>query len=95
MSADELFPTPETLSPRLVWMRRHEIKTLHRDDLPEKAGQWEAYIGDYQTAVDKTINDTEARFYPDESPYLAWGETEEDAVLELAKNNQWKLWNEE
>ncbi len=95
MSGDTLFDVPESLSPRLAWMRKHGIQTLKRDDLPCEAGRWEAYVGDYEAAVTKTINDSDARFYPDESPHLAWGQTEEEAVMELAQNNEWPLWNEE
>lgn len=95
MTQENLFDVPETLSPRLAWLKKHEIKTLHRDDLSDEAGRWEAYVGEYQFAIDETFADRESGFYPDESPFLAWGETEDDAILELAKNNGWKLWNEE
>lgn len=82
-------------SPKRAWLKKRGIQTLQRTDIPAEAGRWEAYVGDYQKAIDSTINDSEARFYPDESPHLAWGETEEDAILNLAKNNNWPLWNEE
>lgn len=91
---DTLFPASEieSKSPRLLWMERHGIQTMHRNDLPSDAGRWEAYVGEYEAAVTRTLTDSESRFYPDESPFLAWGETEEEAVLALAKNNRWPLW---
>jgi len=36
----ELFDTPESLSPRLAWMKRHSIGTYQIE-----SGEWEAYKG--------------------------------------------------
>ena len=89
-----LFPLAEiaSKSPRLLWLESHGIRTLYRDDLPAKAGRWEAFVGDYEKAVEETLLSTHTDFYTYESHFLAWGETEEDAILALAENNGWPLW---
>lgn len=91
----ELFPA-ETVameSPRLRWMKRHDVKTKKRTDLNRDVEPWEAWTGEYDFALEETLKGVKC--YPDASPFLAWGKTEDDALLHLAENNGWKLWNEE
>lgn len=78
----DLFNIPEYPSPRLVWMREHDVQVGRyvRDD---GQGQpvWYAAIGDEESASD------------DESE-IAYGDTEDEAIVNLAKVNGWRLWNE-
>ncbi len=78
---NELFKTPETLSPRLAWMREKDVKTR------EAEGDWAAYIGDpphdrYSLAMMKHRKE------------IALGDSEEEAIFALAKAQGWTLWNE-
>lgn len=85
-SMNELFEESEvqSLSPRLRWMQKHGIRTLERHDTGDKLKCDEA--------MKKTFDDVESRFYPDDSPYLAWGVDEIEALTRLAKNRNLKLW---
>lgn len=71
---DLLFDAPEQPSPRLAWMRKHNIH-VRRD--PEE-GEWVA-----STQGPTGVN------------YWGFGETEDEAMAELALKRGWKLWNEE
>ena len=75
---NELFKIPETLSPRLQWMRDHDVKTIPDawDSFYERE-RWAAYTG--------TIADM---------PELYYGDTEDEAIVDLAKKNNLKLCNE-
>ena len=79
-STSFLFPveTIEKPSPKLEWLKTHNISTKYRRDLPTDCGRWEAYVGDYNAAIDKTFNDDDAYDgYPCESPFLASGMSDE------------------
>ena len=82
MSEIELFPTNELLteSPRLIWVRRHGLRTRK---LP--SGLWVAW-----RAIDVARGEQALGRYV--SPV---GSTEEEALIELAKDAGLKLWNEE
>jgi hypothetical protein len=72
---DELFAVPESLSPRLRWMRRHGITTRRNDITETPSANWEAYqacSGDWEP-----------------------GDTEHDAIANLAEALGIRLWNEE
>jgi len=94
MNSDELF-APESvtmLSPRLSWMVRHDVRTKKRADLVHDVDPWEAWVGEYEYALTETLQGTKC--YPDASPFLAWGADEDEAIIRLAENNGWRLWNE-
>ena len=82
----ELFKESEmnVKSPRLLWLEKHDIRTKLRTDLNKDEGEWEAYVGDYKTAVENMLADTRA--YPPDTPYMGWGETEQEAIDILAQN---------
>jgi hypothetical protein len=71
----ELFPLEETLSPRLLWMRNHSIRTYHN---PEMSIPWMA-ICEPREADDETKT--------------ARADSEDAALVELAKKLNLKLWN--
>jgi hypothetical protein len=70
----ELFDVPESLSPRLAWIKKHRA-TVHWS---EEDAEYYAYMGSC-CSVD----------------WYGWGETEDDALFEMAKKRGLKLWNEE
>lgn len=87
----ELFPVQEMAmdSPRLKWKKKHQIQTrknVHGDPEP-----WEAWWGDYSEALERQLGSC-GHVY---GPFLAVGETEEDALVQYSKSNGIKLWNEE
>jgi len=68
---DNLFDVPEQLSPKLQWMKAHNVTTQkHEGDNIANGTQWEARVPN------------------------GIGDTEDEAIVELAKANNWKLWNE-
>ena len=84
----ELFPPEEvqSMSPRLLWMVEHGIRTMinRRGDVEP----WEAFVGDRTTAIEDTASN--AHF----SKLIQWGASEDYALYKLAVINGWPLWNE-
>jgi hypothetical protein len=85
----ELFKMEKHLSPRLAWMKNHRIRTHewkqvegdHNTFSHLGFGRWVAYVG--------KMPDLEG-----EGNYCH-GDTEDEAVVNLARANGWKNWNEE
>ena len=86
-----LFNLPVQLSPRLAWLKNHDVKTHEFTNDPTDCrtlnhlgfGRWIAFIG-------KTVP-------PHEDSNRTWvnGDTEDEALVNIAKLMGWKLWNEE
>ena len=86
---DELFQIPETLSPRLRWMREHQIDIVDSGLDHEPGDECEitgnrlfrfwAFQGGKQTKTEIAE---------------AGGDTEDEAIVALAKKLNLKLWNE-
>lgn len=87
----ELFPVEKILSPRLAWFLNHNVSTHEfRNDPKDELtlnhlgfGRWIAFVG--------------KRIPAHENANRIWanGETEDEAIVNLAKGMRWKLWNEE
>lgn len=76
MTQTTLFEVQESLSPRLQWMKKHNITTGFTSK--------RIYFAFYNHDIGKdTISNT------------GRGESEEDALIDFAKNNNISLWNEE
>lgn len=75
----DLFPTTKTLSPRLAWIKKRDVRTLNTGGDIDGDNPWVAWIGDAM---------------PPEGCY-GEGDTEHDAITHLAKRQGWPLWNEE
>lgn len=71
---DTLLDVPESLSPRLLWMKQHGIITLMRKGILNGGPmvQWDASNGAIHAVA----------------------ETEDDALTDLAKKLNIRLWNE-
>lgn len=84
--ADELFPSEAIASesPRLRWMKAHDVHTLDSRIQPEP---WSAWVGELTAAIAVGGDNPEIGGY-------AVGETEDDAICALAKARGWRLWNE-
>ena len=83
----ELFDIPETLSPRLKWMREHSIEVVD-SGLDHDPGDECEVTGDrlyrYWAVIEGTVCTNEE----------AGGDTEDAAIVALAKKLNLKLWNE-
>lgn len=89
--SETLFAMPETPSPRMVWLRDKNVRT-HRNDgvsagdecefTGEPIAVWCAFIGEPPVGIRA-------------EGFLGFGDTEDDAIADLAKKRGWKLWNEE
>lgn len=80
-----LFAVPETLSPRLAWMRKHEIRTNFCESL--KDSPWCAWLPEDDFDDHGTI-------YNGDDDSVGFGLTKDDAVIKLAKKKGIRLWNE-
>lgn len=96
--SETLFDLPDSPSPKLQWMREHRLGIKFRDDLSLGAEQWECWKDDYERTVLKVFGDGETlsgeSCDPDWNPDFVMAESEQDALVEMAKRNNWKLWNE-
>ena len=83
----DLFPIEETLSPRLKWMRQHKIEVVD-SGLDHEPGEKCAHTGNrlyrYWAVIEGTVSELEE----------AGGDTEDEAIVNLAKKLNLKLWNE-
>jgi hypothetical protein len=89
----ELFEIKESLSPRLKWLREHGVKIIH--NVLVKAGDEDEFSGEPiypYCATDLPIIDADTDLF---SPrHAGFGNTEDEAIVNLAKANGWKLWSE-
>lgn len=91
MKQTNLLNVEQQLSTRLAWMQNHCVRTHEFTSTPGDDrtfnhlgfGRWIAFVG-------KSIP-------PHEDSYRSWsnGDTEDEAIVNLAKSMGWKLWNEE
>lgn len=80
--SDELFQIDESLSPRLRWMQQHKFRTHHApwcEDSP-----WSAWHPE---------NESEQGL-PTDPEACGYGMDEDEAIVDLAKKLNLKLWNE-
>lgn len=89
-------------SPRLAWMKKHQVLTFH---LPS-TGEWLAgFVAGPNYGKIAASNDETAQWFCDEcgengDSSIGVGETEHEAIVELmttwyARSNGIRLWNEE
>lgn len=83
--SNELFDVAPSLSPKLRWMEKHEVKTSFREG-DCAAWEWVAWNGKLSEC------DHIRKIGPD---LMGWGETEDDALFDLAKVHDWPMWHEE
>lgn len=85
----DLFPIEETLSPRLKWMRDNGIRIIHNNDVsPGDEDEW----GNRLSPFCATKSKPGTLVFADH--VNAWGDTEDEAIVALAKKLNLKLWNE-
>ena len=86
--SDELFPAEAVTmdSPRLAWMKRHEIRTWFSESVEPEDGPWIAWLRSNAGDEDGIPRDLDA---------CGYGDTEEGALGDLARRHNFHLWNEE
>lgn len=80
----ELFNIEETPSPRLVWMRLHKIRTHRSPSIPEGEEPWVAWLPE---------DEHDDTGIPIDMESCGLGETEDEAIVALAKLKNIPLWN--
>lgn len=78
----ELFTIPETLSPRLKWMREQSIHIIDNGPVGEGESRYCAYQG---------VAGRTGMFVWD---WTGYGQTEDEALVQLCKKLDLLLWNE-
>ena len=87
----ELFNNiPESKSPRLAWMEKHDITTKHYPKMDHPNGNWIATWGDFDGGLLSAME-----YAPGGCHVCEFGRTEQDAIINLCIWHGWKLWNEE
>ena len=90
---NELFPVTDDPSPRLRWLRAHQVQTRHfpevtpgdEDEFGNEQYPWLAAVGELDGATG---------FHLATSNRVGVGQTEHEAIVDLALKRGWKLWNE-
>lgn len=77
---NELFEVPHTESPRLKWIKKHRV-TVHENIFKP------THSDDFRFAYTRRADSPDA--------CSGYGNTDDEAILDLAKRRGWKLWNEE
>jgi hypothetical protein len=89
----ELFSLPETLSPRLEWLREKNVQTKRfpfitpgdEDEFGNDLFPWYAWTSG---------SHGETTFENSAPLNRAGGNTEQEAIRNLAVKREWRLWNE-
>jgi len=84
---DSLFEIPPTLSPRLQWIDKHQLRTQHCAGLPE--APWCAWL------PENDWDSETSTAYDGDDDAVGFGLTEDEAVIKLAIIHTIPLWNEE
>ena len=88
----ELFPIAAVTqdSPRLKWFKAHEVKIHHNPDI--EPGEECPETGDTRYAWMAWTGDEMGAMHADE---IGFGDTEDEAIVALAKAKGWRLWSEQ
>lgn len=87
---DELFTIELQDSPRLAWLKNHEVKIIRNqgvspgDECPESGEPiypWCAFVGESE--------------FPKPDGWMGCGDSEHEAIVDLAIKRGWRLWNED
>lgn len=92
--SEELFEIPEALSPRLAWIKENNVLTHYASHLEDFDDPWTAIIPmeDHVGTLPQIMAEW-CRVY-DDANEIGYGATEDDAIVDLAKKLNLKLWNE-
>jgi hypothetical protein len=88
----ELFDIPESKSPRLQWIEDMGILTHRAPHMPEPWMAIQPLEEDKGKGI-PTIMSESCRIY-DDANLVGYGQTEDEAITNLAKNLGLRLWNE-
>ena len=83
---DTLFDLPESPSPRLKWIAEKQVRTHNH---PQSEPPWSAWLPsqDYSSTWPCCYD-------PLQEDMVGQGDTEDEAIIALAKKLNLKLWNE-
>lgn len=83
LKMSDLFDMPESLSPKITWMRKHRLSasTPPWPVEDEDDYQWAVWSGDMGIAISRET--------------ILLGRTEDEALTKWARCNNVRLWNEE
>jgi len=91
-NTDQLFDVPEQLSPRLAWMKKHNVITYR---CPSD-GLW---VADFCEDGNEDFKDPYSYFAKETAMngdhYIGLGQSEDEAITHLCIRCRVKLWNEE
>lgn len=86
---DLLFDVPETLSPRLAWMQKHQIRTHHQPEMVDDLDPWTAWLPRHDWD-----ENTPTCFALEHEGQVGYGQTEDAAIINLCVKENIRLWNE-
>lgn len=90
--SNDLFPDLEpSMSPKLRWLKKHNVTVERNQRLADDEELWEAWVWQRNDAIQQQ----EEFFEGLSGPYFAAANTEDEALYKLAVANEWRLWNEE
>lgn len=81
----ELFDVPETLSPRLKWMREHGINTHYSPCEDNEWEPWSAFKGTFEDIADRVCE-------MEENGEFVTGHSEEEVLWKLSQNLKIPHW---
>jgi hypothetical protein len=87
--SDNLFDIPETLSPRLAWMYKYQVRT-HEGPGEYAEFRWTAWLPSDDFDGTATAYDPKSEW----EGRIGYGPSEIDAIICLARVRKIKLWNE-
>lgn len=88
----ELFEIPVCESPRLKWLKKYNIHT-HRN-ATVKVGDTCEVTGEKLSPWCATVGAVSANGVWADG-WIGFGDTEDDAIANLARKRGWRMWNEE
>lgn len=86
----ELFPVPESLSPKLAWLKKHGLMTHFDVDLINLPESLETEDTCYPWICSKRDSDPFA--YRAGASIIGVGVTEEEAIIDYCQKNDLKHW---
>lgn len=87
---NDLFEIPPSLSPRLAWIKKHDLTIRHDSKIQPDAE--DEFSGERLYPFEVFVGKFPGTFAGNRS---AWGDSEDEALVAWAKSHGIKLWNEE
>lgn len=86
---NELFQIEESLSPRLAWIKEHQIRTHHQPSMEEEESPWTAWLPMHDW------DETQSGCFSDEFENdVGYGRTKDEAMADLCIKCGFTHWSE-